>query len=830
MRLTPAVGGPTARSTDGDVTPSGVHGPFDMANTATAVIDAAGTVIGWTASAEELLGYSAAEVVNHSAALLLATPEDMAKVAGVAEQCCAGSGWGGLVAVRHRDGRRIEVGLRVSSLFDLDGHDCVLVSAVDLAQTPSWAVTGSVLEGFLTRSPIGMAVLSPDLRYVWMNDTLERYGGIPRDQRLGHRMRDSLPGLNTDALEAQMHKVLETGEPVIDYEYQGWTWADPHRQHSYSTSFFRLTDRDGNVLGVCYMGMDVTDRWKARERLALLNEAGARIGSTLDIMRTAQELADFAVPRLADFTAVDLLESVLHGDEPAPGPLAARPAMRRAGLQSVREGCPEAVAALGEPVNVVPPHDGNYLIEGEAFLAPALDPSDSMWAIEHPARAAKIREFGFHSLMTVPLRARGVVLGLATFARSQNPVPFEPDDLLLAEEFVARAAVYVDNARRYTREHTASLALQRSLLPHTLSGGTALEVASRYLPADVRDGVGGDWFDVIPLSGARVALVVGDVVGHGMNAAATMGRLRTAVHTLADMDLHPDELLARLDDLVIRLTEEEPDDEAVSQAVLGATCLYAVYDPVTRRCAMARAGHPPPAVVASDGTVTFLDLPAGPPLGLGGLPFESAELELPEGSLIALYTDGLVEAFDHDIEEGLTRLSIALAQPGLPLDTLCGAVVDTVLTGPPSDDVALLIARTRALGAHQVASWDVPSDPAVVANTRSLAVQQLVRWGLVDLAMTTELIVSELVTNAIRYGGGPIRLRLIRHAVLVCEVSDASSTSPRLRHARTTDEGGRGLFLVAQLTRRWGHRYTTDGKLIWAEQDLPASTAAATTA
>nr|WP_035842488.1 SpoIIE family protein phosphatase [Kitasatospora azatica] len=798
------------------------HGPFDLADAATAVVDAAGTVVGWTAAAAELLGYPAAEVVNRPASLLLAEPQDASRAAAVAERCRAGSGSSGLIALRHRDGRRLEVGLRVSSLFDLNGRSCVLASAVDLAQSPSWAMRGSVLEGFLTRSPIGMAVLSPDLRYVWMNDTLERYGGIAREKRLGRRMKESLPGLNTDLLEEQMRTVLETGVPVIDYEYQGWTWADPHRQHSYSTSFFRLIDADDNVLGVCYMGMDVTDRWKARERLALLNEAGTRIGSTLDVLHTAQELADFVVPRLADFATVDLLESVLHGDEPAPTPLAVRPAMRRAGLQSVREGCPEALAVVGEPVNITPPHDGTYLIEGEAFLAPALDPSDSMWAIEHPARAAKIREFGFHSLMTVPLRARGVVLGLATFVRSQNPAPFEPDDLLLAEELAARAAVSVDNARRYTREHNASLTLQRSLLPHTLVGGTALDVASRYLPADVRDGVGGDWFDVIPLSGARVALVVGDVVGHGINAAATMGRLRTALHTLADMDMHPDELLARLDDLVIRLTEEATDDEVVATAVLGATCLYAVYDPVTRRCVMARAGHPPPAVVDPDGTVTFLDLPAGPPLGLGGLPFESAEVQLAEGSLIALYTDGLIEAVDQDIDEGMTRLRTALAQPGLSLDTLCGTVVESLLTGPPADDVALLIARTHALDAHKVVCWDLPSDPAVVAKARSLAMHQLVQWGLEDLVATTELIVSELVTNAIRYGAGPIRLRLIRHTVLICEVSDASGTSPRLRHARTTDEGGRGLFLVAQLTRRWGHRYTADGKLIWAEQDLPA--------
>ncbi|MEH0575517.1 SpoIIE family protein phosphatase [Streptomyces sp. B21-108] len=804
-----------------EVTPDGTHGPFEMANVAAAVIDAKGTVIGWTEAAERLLGYGAAEVLDRSAATLLAQPEDASRAAEVADECEIRESWGGLVGARHRDGRRLEVGLRVTAMSDTGDRKAWLVSAIDVSKAPTWAVSGEVLEGFLTRSPLGMAVLSPDLRYVWMNDTLERYGGVPRAERLGRRMSDSLPGLNTDALEAQMRRVLETGVPVIDYEYRGWTWADPHQEHAYSTSFFRLDDPDGKTLGVCYMGMDVTDRWRARERLALLSEASARIGGTLNVMRTAQELADFSVPRLADFVTVDLLEAVLHGDEPGPGP--ADSAVRRAGQQSIHEGCPESVIATGDSIDA--PRSSPYfesMVNGTAVLEPFLDPATAPWVAKDPARARSIAEFGMHSVMWVPLSARGTVLGVATFVRMEHPQPFEEDDLLLAEELVGRAAVWVENARRYTREHAAALALQRSLLPQGLNGGAAMEVASRYLPADVREGVGGDWFDVIQLSGARVALVVGDVVGHGLNAAATMGRLRTAVQTLADMDLPPDELLAHLDDLVIRLTEEKGgDDEPIATAVLGATCLYAVYDPVTQLCTMARAGHPPPAVVTPGGKVTFPDLPAGPPLGLGSLPFESAEISLPEGSLIALYTDGLIETSDQDIDVGLSRLSDVLAHSGLPPEELCSAVVDNLLTGPQTDDVALLLARPHALGADRVASWDLPTDPAIVAGARELAVRRLLGWGLDDLVTTTELVVSELVTNAIRHGTGPIRLRMIRHDRLICEVSDASNTSPRMGHARTTDEGGRGLFLVAQLTRRWGTRYTPAGKIIWAEQDLP---------
>ncbi|WKX74218.1 SpoIIE family protein phosphatase [Streptomyces sp. XD-27] len=804
-----------------------MNAPFDLAPAVWVVIDGEGAVIGWTYAAERLLGYRAAEVLDRPAAMLLASPDDAAKAAAIAEECRAGAVWAGLVAARHLDGSRVELGLRVCAVMAADGREQWLVSAIDLASTPSWAVSGSVLEGFLTRSPLGMAVLSPELRYVWLNDTLERFGGVPRKQRLGRRMTSALPGLDTAALEALIRRVLATGVPVIDHEYQGWTAADPHREHAYSTSFFRLEDADGHPMGVYYLVMDVTDRWKAQRRLALLNEAGVRIGSTLDVARTAEEVAAVAVPRVADFVTVDLLEAVLRGDEPAVGPSGVHGALRRAAQLSIHEGCPESVVAVGDPVGA--PEAAPYercVAEGRS-IREVVDPArpSPTWLAEDPARSESVREYGMHSGMWVPLRARGTVLGVVTFVRSRHPDPFEDDDQLLAEELVARAAVCLDNARRYTREHNAALALQRTLLPHRLTGGAALDVATRYLPTGAQGGVGGDWFDVIPLSGGRVALVVGDVVGHGITAAATMGRLRTAVHTLADMDLSPDELLAHLDDLVIRLTEEEHDD-AVATAVLGATCLYAVYDPVTRRCAMARAGHPAPAIVDPGGAVSFPSLPAGPPLGLGSLPFECAELELSDGSVIALFTNGLIGPADDNVDLRLRRLGRALAQPELPLEELCTAVVDSMLSGPPDDDVALLVARTRGLDAHQVASWDLPADPAVVSSARAMTDRQLAEWGLDELRMTTELVVSELVTNAIRHAVGPIRLRLIRHEVLVCEVADASSTSPRLRHARTTDEGGRGLFLIAQLTRRWGTRYTRGGKIIWTEQELPSSPSA----
>ncbi|MEV4331658.1 SpoIIE family protein phosphatase [Streptomyces sp. NPDC049597] len=556
----------------------------------------------------------------------------------------------------------------------------------------------------------------------------------------------------------------------------------------------------------------------ARRRLELLHEAGVRIGTTLDVTRTAEELAEVAVPRFADFTAVDLPDAVLKGDEP--GPLGADTSLRRVALGAVHEE--SHLYGVGDTVRYVPSTPQARSLESrKSVLEPVLPRADG-WIAQDPERLGRVLAAGVHSLITVPLRARGVSLGVVSFYRSEKPAPFEDDDVSLAQELAARAAVCIDNARLYTREHNTALTLQRSLLPRGRSEHSAVEVAYRYLPAQA--GVGGDWFDVIPLSGARVALVVGDVVGHGLHAAATMGRLRTAVHNFCSLDLPPEDLLTHLDDLVGRLDREDgwaAENTQPDSGIVGATCLYAVYDPVSRSCSLTRAGHLLPAVVRPDGTAEFVDLPSGPPLGLGGMPFETVELDLAEGSQLVLYTDGLIEDRHRDIDSGLNRLRTVLTRADRPPEDTCEAVLDALLPSRPSDDVALLVARTHVLGPERVAQWDLPSDPAVVSRARATVTGQLAAWGLDELAFTTELVASELVTNAIRHATGPVQLRLIRDRALICEVCDGSSTSPRLRRARSEDEGGRGLFLVAQLTERWGTRYTPDGKVIWTEQPLP---------
>ncbi|MFF8672186.1 SpoIIE family protein phosphatase [Streptomyces sp. NPDC015242] len=793
--------------------------------TARVTLDEQGRVTGWNAGAERLLGHPAGSMTGRHAADLLAEP---IPVRGGMPALAALPRWNGVVALRHRDGRRLTVPILAHHRAPGTGAPAWLVVSALPAPESRPAPGDALVSWSFAQSPCcAQAIYDTRLRLRRANADMERSTALTEEEMRGLRVSEIIDDAAGERAERSMARVLRTGEPQYD-EYYLRAPGEDH-EHAWSVHVSALRDPEGVIRGVCLSAHDMTEQFWARKRLKLIAEAGRRIGSTLDVTRTAQELTDATVPALADFASVDLLAAPDDVSEPparvlpAHGPLR----LRRVALRSVTPGAPEAVVAAGE-MDSYPAGSAPFesLRTGRPVVQAATDPELTAWFARDPARAARMRSFGVHSVLTVPLAARGTTLGVAFFLRHRNADAFRQDDLVLAGELAARAAVSIDNARRYTRERATAVTLQRSLLPQRLPRQAAVEVASRYLPAGGHAGVGGDWFDVIPLSGARVALVVGDVVGHGLHASATMGRLRTAVRTLADIDLPCDELLTHLDDLVARLnTEGEGDGDreasaAETSADVGATCLYAVYDPVSRRCCFAAAGHPPPAVVRPDGTADLIGLPVAPPLGVGGLPYESTEVELPEGSLLALYTNGLVTARDRDIDAGVLRLREALARPAPSLDALCDRVLTDLLPRRPADDVALLVARTRALGAHQVATWEVPCDPSAVARTRKDVVAQLERWGLSDVVFVTELVVSELVTNAIRHAEPPVRLRLIHDTSLVCEVSDGGSTAPHLRRARTYDEGGRGLLLVAQLTERWGTRQSDSGKTIWAEQTL----------
>ncbi|MEV7794115.1 SpoIIE family protein phosphatase [Streptomyces sp. NPDC087512] len=648
----------------------------------------------------------------------------------------------------------------------------------------------------------GVLVIGADGRLSLVNDEARRLLELPADaeQRSLHDL----------GLSASMVRLLESERSVDDaVELVG--------DRLLAVNVRRTSRGRGDPEGGVATLRDTTELRAlagraevARERLELLYRASAEIGSTLDVTRTAEELADLVVPQFADVVTVDLFDAVLRGDEPVPGVASS---LRRVALRGAAEAWPWDEA--GSSLEYGPVTHQRETVAGEdAVLVSDLARSQD-WRDPDPEGAQRVLRLGFHSLLTVPLRARGVVLGLVMFWRGNLP-PFQPDDVSPAEELAARAAVCIDNARRYTREHATAVSLQRSLLPRGLPPQDAVEVAHRYLPA--RSGVAGDWFDVIPLSGARVALVVGDVVGHGLQAAATMGRLRTAVLNFSTLDLPPEDLLFHLDELVTLLDaayQAGGDDHAVT----GATLVCAVYDPTNGRCAFASAGHPPPVLVLPDGSVEFVDVPANLPLGLGSVPFQTADIGIPPGSRLVLYTNGLVQSGGRDIGTGLELLRSVLTRKEPSSESTCSSVIDAMVPDRSRDDVALLVAGARRFPPEHIAQWDVPADFAAVGAVRAQCMRQLESWGL-DTGFTTELILSELITNAVRYGAPPITVRLLRHHVLICEVCDASSTAPRVVQAAEFDEGGRGLFLVAQLADRWGVRYTGHGKVIWAEQSL----------
>ncbi|MFJ7266934.1 SpoIIE family protein phosphatase [Streptomyces sp. NPDC099050] len=560
-----------------------------------------------------------------------------------------------------------------------------------------------------------------------------------------------------------------------------------------------------------------------RRRMGLSHAAAVSIGASLDVTEMAETLVNLLVPDFADLATLDLAETVLVGDEPPHLDATGDVRLRRIAAAQGPEISAEDLLAVGE---ALPPVSDSALMRPLMKGWPVLVSDVAVLRERLGADPESLRLFvpnGAHSSVAVPLYARGLILGCVTVWRGQLPSAFVEEDAALLQDVVSRVALGVDNARRYTKEHRSAVALQRSLLPRSALDFAAAEAVGVYQPAGGGLGVGGDWFDVIPLPSLRVAFVVGDVVGHGLDATAAMARLRTAVQTLADLDLDPGELLTHLDDLVLGLSSEQMTGESRSEtALLGATCQYAVYDPVTRECAAATAGHPPPVLVSPGEEPVFVGMMPGPPLGVGGMPFEVTEFDVPTGSMLAFFTDGLVESRDGDIEEGMERLRSALAgaDSSRALGEISQSIFESVLPQEPADDVALLLARTHVLSSDHVAEWELEADLSLVAHARELVVGQLSDWQLDDLGFVTELVASELVTNAIRYAGGPVGLRLIRDRVLVCEVSDPSSTQPRLRRARETDEGGRGLFLVAQLTDRWGSRFTRTGKTIWTEQAI----------
>ncbi|MGV9320688.1 SpoIIE family protein phosphatase [Streptomyces sp. NPDC003660] len=805
---------------------------YDYIKVASFSISPGGLIEQWSLRAEQLFGIPAHRAVGLDPIEAFVDPDLRSRGQRKMAEILDGREWTGVVPFRMPDGEDGSPGeegmaeVYVMPTRTAEGDKAAVCIVVDVRTLRSIETDLAASQAIFGQSPFGFLLIDTDLRVRRANTRFASiFGGTPEDHR-GKGVHDFLPRAEADRVAATMRRVLETGDSITDMHVTGFVPDSDERRH-WSINLYRVHSGSGRPIGVAWLGTDITARREAareaasaRRNLALLNEAGARIGNSLDLETTARELLDVVVPGFCDLATVDLYQALLTGDEAPPKLADGSAELRRVAFASAVSD--EPFGGPGERVEL-----------GAVHRYPFNSPCADALRTARPQRVPAEEGGLVQSTLAVPMVAHDTVVGIVQFARTKGSEPFGDRDRDLAVELAARAAVCIDNARLYRREHERALILQRSLLPPGDPEASGLDIACRYLPGNAATEVGGDWFDVIELPGHRTALVVGDVMGRGLRAAVAMGELRTAVRTLALLDLEPAEVLSALDEIARGLgtpggvqqatrAARQPRDADLCEVYL-ATCVYAVYDSVTRRCTFANAGHLPPVLVEPGESALMLDVPPGMPLGVGGEPFEEVEVELPEGALLALYTDGLVESRDHPLDEGLQAFVQALTDPSRPLEDVCDHVLNSLDTRHGEDDIALLMARVQGLPAESVGDWTLPREPRSVGRAREYARAQLLSWDLEPLVDTTELLVSELVTNALRYGEGEIRLRLLLDRTLVCEVWDAGLVQPRRRRARDTDEGGRGLQLVGLLSAAWGSRRTPRGKTVWFELPLPGA-------
>jgi serine phosphatase RsbU (regulator of sigma subunit)/anti-sigma regulatory factor (Ser/Thr protein kinase) len=556
----------------------------------------------------------------------------------------------------------------------------------------------------------------------------------------------------------------------------------------------------------------------------LLRDTGPDDEDTLDFSELAKKMTAQLVPAFCSTAEILVLESLI-GDNEIPAALpAAEVALRRLDVRHDRgeHAAWGSAFPIGEILRF--PGGSPYTRCIETSL-PVLEQNFSAENAKKLAKSWRRKPvgglFSDMSMLVIPAIHRGTVLGLFCCFREAGTRKFDRYDMEMGMEFATKSAVFFNHATRYNREHATALTLQRAMLPTGLTYPSSIEVKHRYLPGSELVEVGGDWYESIRLPGARVALVVGDVAGHGVRAAVTMGRLRTAIQTLARLELPPAESLQQLDELMQTIGEREPHF---------ATCAYAIYDGVTGEIELAVAGHVPPLLVHPDGSNEYLEVSPCPPLGVGNGVVDTTVIPVTDGSLFVLYTDGLVESRDRDISEGFDRLAQAFG-PGAPeqdLEDLCKLSLDGVYSDAKRDDIAVLIAKLRRIPEDHRVCIKLEPELQSVRHARALIRDPLKRWGLEDLIDNSELLVSELVTNAIRYANGEILLRLILEPDgLTVEVHDSSPALPRVLQADKDAENGRGLHVVSLVASRWGVRRTAGGKVVWCEQQVPAEVAAA---
>ncbi|MFJ7076969.1 SpoIIE family protein phosphatase [Streptomyces sp. NPDC098781] len=815
---------------DGAVTEHAVSGRIPLA---VVVVDREGLVSHWSSGARRLFGAAKEDAIGRPAVDLLpvsgALPED-----DDISLYGAYSAYDGL-------GHDLETSLDGRLYYPAAGRARITVPERDEMGVRPPAGQGSNRVDVLWWAyplvgpgPERMLVLGADVGRLQQEDRDDDLGyervapgfalhtDFPGAEELARRLPDILPSMSVEEGARIVGQILELGYPVLEFSQSDRVpvtpdWGVPRRVERRAR---REQAAQAAALGSPMASADVDEvedlEYAAvRERLEFLNEVSGRIGTSLDLARTIIEVSRAVVPRFTDVAGTYLREQVVAGEGFPEGVPDTTTMWHRVSLEHTDEpGRWDDVVPVGEAMPF-PAHTPFFqcMTSGEPVLVPRI--SEQMGhAIASQFEKRDIRPLiTGRSMLVVPLKARNVVLGFMILLRHPSRVEFNDMDRVTGAELAARAGLVLDNARMYTYQESVAETLQDSMLPHIPPRMAGCDIATRYLPGTLLGRVGGDWFDSVKLPGARTALVVGDVMGHGLNSAAMMGQLRTAVQTMAALDLPPAQLLRNLDDLAQRLGD-----------TYLATCLYAVYDPIASELLIANAGHIPPVLVrADDGRSELLDLPTGAPIGVGGVPFEAVRVRVEPGDRIVMCTDGLVEVRGEDIGVGLATLCESAAHPAASMDDACDTIIRALNTrGGRKDDVALLMARLNGIEPQDVAERRIGLDPAEVGRARAVVREQLHEWGLSRLADTAELLVSELVTNAVRHSHGrPVELRLVRGDTLLCEVDDDDHDLPTLLNAAPLDESGRGLRVVSTLAREWGTSRTNTGKTVWFELTLP---------
>ncbi|MET7617499.1 SpoIIE family protein phosphatase [Streptomyces sp. NPDC005408] len=778
---------------------------------AVVVVDGDGLVSHWSSGARRLFGPTRDEAVGQPAVELLPVSGALADD-GEYESY---DGYGGL-------GPGLDASLNGLTSYPAAGRARLSEPGRDRLDVLWWAypMVGPGEERLLVLAADAAQFTDEDESVERIAPGFALHTEFPGFDELARRLPEILPSMSVQESTRIVSQVLDLGYPVLEFSHHDRVpvtpdWGVPRRaERKARQQAAEAAAAAGQAVDTADLEQDL-EYAAVRERLEFLNEVSGRIGSSLDLARTIQEVSAAVVPRFTDVAGTYLREQVIAGEGFPDGPPDATTMWHRVAVEHVDEpGRWDDVVPVGESMPF-PEHTPFFqcMTTGDPVLVPRI--SEQMGtAIASQFEKRDIRPLiSGRSMLVVPLKARNVVLGFMILLRHPERALFNDMDRVTGAELAARAGLVLDNARMYTYQENVAETLQDSMLPQVTPRMAGCDTATRYLPGTLLGRVGGDWFDSVKLPGSRTALVVGDVMGHGLNSAAMMGQLRTAVQTMAALDLPPEQLLRNLDDLAQRLGEHYL-----------ATCLYAVYDPIRNELRMGNAGHIPPVIVrAADGRSELLDLPTGAPIGVGGVPFESVRVPVAPGDRLVMCTDGLVEVRGEDIGVGLATLCESAAHPAASMDDACDTIIRSLNTrGGRKDDVALLMARLNGIDPEDVAVWELSREPREAARARRLVRGQLRSWGLAELTETVELLVSEVVTNAVRHASGrSAELRLVRAGSLLCEVADEDHNLPTMLDARPADELGRGLRVVSSLAREWGTSRTTEGKTVWFELALP---------